>query len=675
MLFGAAAGTAIISRKTKKLPLRAAAFVLAAGLGALACFLSAELLPGELYALADGETVRTVTVTAGETVRTSSFGETFYAEIGTADGKKVKGGLLVGLDGRAGIRAGDMLELRCVLSRFPESENGFPEERYRLSQGCFVSAEAMTAEVIGKSGSVRAFFGGVSERLRRTFLSRFDAETSGFLSALLLGRKDGLSAAAERNFRAIGGSHLFAVSGLHVGILLGAVLAVLLRIGTPRRSRTVILTLAAVLFTGLTGFSHSAVRAALMLWLASLGDVFGHDADPVTSLSFAGFCICVVSPTAILDIGLEMSFAAAFGILTVGVKMIGEEKSGVLHAVWSPVGVCLAALTFTLPLSWLYFGEISVLSPLTSVLSVLPVPAVMISGVLLLALAPVPFVGPLLTDVTGSLAGLCLKGAAALAFPGALIPIRLPALLAGAAAVVTGLILLRGREGFLRTALPVLSGFAVFAAVTAALLFPEAGITEAVFVSAGDRDCIAVTDGGQNALLDVSDGSYAAYRTYFSERRMNHGTLILTHYHRAHISLVRRLAGELFTDTVFLPYPEGETEEGIAARIEETGVNVTYYRPGEDVIPLGEIGMTVTVTRAAGSSQPLVTVGTVINGEKVIYAGGTDAGALTTAGVPFDGSARLIFGGHGPGAGTPPDVLPASAVILREEKIYVCRPE
>ncbi|MCQ2426413.1 MAG: ComEC/Rec2 family competence protein [Lachnospiraceae bacterium] len=638
--------------------------LLSFALGLCAAYLSSSFLPRRLISLSDGQTDRTVTAVAGETVWSSSYGEFFYADLSAIDGEKARGRVLVRYQGGSGIGPGDCVTVTGTLSPFEEEENGFPEERYQLSRSCFASLDAVSVSLTGHGDGIGTFFSALTDRLEAPFSGRFEKETASFLSAILFGRRDRMPKSAERDFRTVGGSHLFAVSGLHVGILIGGIALLLYRLGLPRGVRVLILTVTAFGFVGLTGFSYSAIRAAFMIWFASLGDLLGEDADSVTSLFFGCSLICLVTPTAVLDIGLELSFAATLGILTVGRSLLEplSERSRNVRAVAAPAAICLSALLFTLPVSWLYFGEISVLSPLTALLSVIPIPAVLTSAALFSVLHGVPVLGTLLGNIAGGLARVCLDGAAALAFPEALIPIRLPALIACVGTVILLAVLFRKKSRFFAVFVPVLSGFLVFGAVTAVLLLPAAKSSSVSFVSEKNRDALTVRDGGVTALIDIADGSYAAARDALSGVEGNLDVLILTHCHPSHIAQCARLGGEQYLSALYLPYPENESERSVAARLAETGLPLRFYSPGE-AIPVGGAEIAVKRYFLARSSQPIVTV--TVTGKETRTA--SVSGPLWEADpeayrslFSFD---TVYFGSHGPSVKEPPDSYPAGAVL------------
>ena len=70
---------------------------------------------------------------------------------------------------------------------------------------------------------------------------------------------------------------------------------------------------------GITGVTPSVLRAAVAVWISSLGVWLGGPADTLTSLGAAGVLMCLGNGYAVCDVGFELSFAAVLGTLAGGV--------------------------------------------------------------------------------------------------------------------------------------------------------------------------------------------------------------------------------------------------------------------------------------------------------------------------------------------------------------------
>lgn len=137
-------------------------------------------------------------------------------------------------------------------------------------------------------------------------------------NALTLGDKAGLSKEVYKEFQKTGLSYLIVISGLHMSIIAGIVFLLTRRIMNRRVGKWISLILnvsVIVLYMAVTGFSSSAVRSGIMILIVIVGRHFYLMPDPANSLGFAAFCLTVLNPYAVGDVGMLMSFASTAGII------------------------------------------------------------------------------------------------------------------------------------------------------------------------------------------------------------------------------------------------------------------------------------------------------------------------------------------------------------------------
>ena len=103
--------------------------------------------------------------------------------------------------------------------RTPEPFGGFDYPAYLASQGITEIMPADTAEVIGESGGWREWPYAIRGRLSESIEDTIPYPQSALGQALLLGLKGDLPPQMVEDFRGTGTSHLLAISGLHVGVL------------------------------------------------------------------------------------------------------------------------------------------------------------------------------------------------------------------------------------------------------------------------------------------------------------------------------------------------------------------------------------------------------------------------------------------------------------------------
>lgn len=126
--------------------------------------------------------------------------------------------------------------------------------------------------------------------------------------AMLLGWKPGLTDEVSTPFMRTGTMHIFAISGLHIAMMAGILLA-LLRLLSVRRGVCGLIVLPAIWFyTGATGWQASAVRAAIMATVMIAGWSLRRPANLLNSLFAAGVMILLWDPRQLFQASFQLSF-------------------------------------------------------------------------------------------------------------------------------------------------------------------------------------------------------------------------------------------------------------------------------------------------------------------------------------------------------------------------------
>lgn len=140
-------------------------------------------------------------------------------------------------------------------------------------------------------------------------------EQEGVLRALLLGYRSALPERLNTLFASTGTLHVFAISGLHVGVMAVLLTVVLRMTGMSRRVWFVVLIPALFLYVVGTGMKSSALRAWVMASMFWIAPAVNRRADAVTALAVAGAFLAAWNPLQLLDPGFIMSFTVVGGIL------------------------------------------------------------------------------------------------------------------------------------------------------------------------------------------------------------------------------------------------------------------------------------------------------------------------------------------------------------------------
>lgn len=341
---------------------------------------------------------------------------------------------------RKEILYGDRLRLNGSV-RIPERYPDFDYRAYLARRGIVATM------AVGTTGSIRCIgTGGIpllrcGDRIRQTLLERLEQILSpreaGLAQSLLLGERAALEEEIEEAFHRTGLMHLLAVSGLHLGVLLAVFWFFLRRVGLRPLVTYPIVGIVVLFALWSIGPRVSLVRAALLFAfiglgsvLADLGILLRRWVRPDHGLAAAALVILALDPTALWDVGFQLSFGATAAIVIVFQSSFwrriardasaqrGSLFAGLLRYALTLVAAAAAAQAGTAPFIAYHFGEIYPIAFLSNLVAVPIATIVLWSGLITLLFVWTPLVYPvglLFTWTLRSLAGV-VEGIAHLPF-------------------------------------------------------------------------------------------------------------------------------------------------------------------------------------------------------------------------------------------------------------------
>lgn len=220
----------------------------------------------------------------------------------------------------------------------------------RLLKGQPVSVEAgmmkgylrtEKVEAEGKPSRLWELRGRIIHRLSESFLIEQTA-SGAFFEALLLGSRDELNSVLEKVFKDSGCLHLIALSGMHLGILIGLIRWLLGKV-IPLRWLDFLLIPLLGGYVILTGSGPSLKRAYMMFVVAVLCQPYGRrlPLTEVICLSLGLFALLYPLETQLL--GMRLSFAAVFGIAFFSRPIQTELARWLPTALAAPLGISYGA--------------------------------------------------------------------------------------------------------------------------------------------------------------------------------------------------------------------------------------------------------------------------------------------------------------------------------------------
>lgn len=221
---------------------------------------------------------------------------------------------------------------------------------------------------------------GAAGRVRRSLeavTARLPQRPGALLMGLAIGDTSGFTALDEERFRRSGLSHLTAVSGSNVAIVLGAIVLLARRLARLRR---IMLAGAALgLYVLVVGPEPSVLRAAAMGAIALVALGWGRSAAPLNALGLAVSTVVVFRPAMVHSVGLQLSVLATAG-LVIWSGGLTRRLGWLPRPVALVTGATVAAQAAVAPLLAGVFGTVSVAGPAANVLAAAAVaPATVLS--------------------------------------------------------------------------------------------------------------------------------------------------------------------------------------------------------------------------------------------------------------------------------------------------------
>ena len=413
-------------------------------------------------------------------------------------------------------------------------------------------------------------------RLIENINTYFSEDISSFARALLVGDRSGIGEKTNADFQTSGIMHVIAVSGLHVTILFTLINIMCLK----RRFLVALIGIPALaVFAVVGGFSPSVIRACIMQGLIILAMLFDREYDNFTELAFACLVMMVVNPLVITSVSFQLSVGCMLGIFFFQkplndwiLSKIGKKGRLPSHIAQS-LSMTLSAMTLTTPLSAMNFGVVSIIGPLTNLLT-LWIISFVFYGVMLVAT-----MGFLLPGIAGTIAWVvswAIRYVLRVSTLCAGIP--LAAVYTRSVYILGWLVLCYGLLAILlicKKKRPLLFGCCVsiglILAVIASWAEPLLDDCRMTVLDVGQGQSIILQSDGKTYLVDCggdydSEAADLAAKTLLSQGISRLDGLILTHFDRDHAGGALQLLERISADQIFTPNYEDERGIGETLR-------------------------------------------------------------------------------------------------------------
>jgi competence protein ComEC len=299
------------------------------------------------------------------------------------------------------VRLGD--EVVLTGQAVPANDYARSYRSYLSSRGAgglfFANHARLTRPGTGWRRDVARFRHAVDARLQ----TAAPGEAGVLLAGLVTGDDQALADDTRQAFLNTGTTHLTAVSGSNLALLVVILAAAGRTVGWRKRLLWQTAMVVAVWgYATVTGFGEPVVRAALVATGALFASRFGRRADYVTLLVLAGALMVAVSPRMLWSLAFQLSFASSLALTLVLARL---DPRSWRSRLWAAFVATAAAQVATLPVLVPVFGEFSLV---TLPANLLIVPAVSIAFPLAVVVGAVGFASDALSAIVALPARLCV---------------------------------------------------------------------------------------------------------------------------------------------------------------------------------------------------------------------------------------------------------------------------
>lgn len=283
------------------------------------------------------------------------------------EGTKIKGKILVyNLDANIGDYisfAGNLTNLH-LYDRF---------DLHRMVNGTYYKMDISFSKF--ENSVSLSFRDSILMGIRDGFERISNKTTADYVMSIMFGRSDFLDSSIKQDFVAIGSAHVFAVSGLHIGVMVSVLIFVMKKLKINKKCSFVVITLMLLIYNYLCSFSPSVIRASLMTIIPMILFRTRFSADKISVLCLTAFISLIINPLWIGDISFILSYGAVTGIyLLFPFFQKPFKHSNRFKGFLNVLSLNLAVSISLIPLTVMFFGKYSlfgiiaslVIIPLTS---------------------------------------------------------------------------------------------------------------------------------------------------------------------------------------------------------------------------------------------------------------------------------------------------------------------
>ena len=220
------------------------------------------------------------------------------------------------------VEAGDRLRCFARLSApsVPFNPGSFDRATWHRSDRILSRLHAKVPQCVsviapGNWWGVGRFLDRVRARGNLLLTTNISPQYAGLAAAVLLGQREQLEYGQKESFVLTGTVHLLVISGLHLGILAGALFWLVRRTPLPRNWGFAVVAAIIVFYMLLVDAGPPVVRATVLVLVICAAAYLGRQPLSFNSLAAAALIVLALNPCDLFRVGAQLSFLSVAGLM------------------------------------------------------------------------------------------------------------------------------------------------------------------------------------------------------------------------------------------------------------------------------------------------------------------------------------------------------------------------
>ena len=239
-----------------------------------------------------------------------------------------------------------------VIGEFKEpksqkTKNLFDYKKYLYRQNVFYTVKVEKIILIKKNSNPYYF-------IKQNIINHFNK--NAYLNTFIIGDKSYIDSNIKKSYQENGISHLFAISGMHITLLVSIIEKMLLKLKVKENTRFKIIMYILIFYLLLVGLSPSILRGVLFDFLFKLNNIYYFYIKPVNLFLLIMSFSLLVNPYYIYDVGFQYSYLISLSLICLSKNI--QSKNYFI----SLLKVSFVSFIVSIPITLYNFYQLNIMS-------------------------------------------------------------------------------------------------------------------------------------------------------------------------------------------------------------------------------------------------------------------------------------------------------------------------